>query len=277
MSKLENLESISLWRTLVTPADVKLLSDLPKLERFYVNDQTSDSSSWVAAIQALPHLTGERHSHHYGTQDITQFPKGLTELEVLSANAHQLQYCGRFNRLRGVSLKYDVSDNDLKYLSGISSIEGIKIQSEKATASFAPFGTGFENLKSLAIWTPIMSRTGMEAISKLRNLHTLCFRTRANPDLSYLTQLPDLSELDLRSTPIDDESQTHLLKMKGLKKLDLRGTNLSLDAIERLENGLPHCEVTPSPALWRATLPKRLQNRRKKPQVKSCILGPGCD
>jgi hypothetical protein len=62
-------------------------------------------------------------------------------------------------------------------------------------------------------------------------------------DLFGLYSFPSLTDLDLARTRIIDVSVPFLIATKGLKRLDIRGTEISEDGVASLRGGLPSCEI----------------------------------
>jgi hypothetical protein len=62
-------------------------------------------------------------------------------------------------------------------------------------------------------------------------------RRRVAPQWGYLLHW------DLTGTPITDEGLVHLQGLTNLRVLDLHGTRVTLDGVQRLRQARPHCAV----------------------------------
>ncbi len=61
--------------------------------------------------------------------------------------------------------------------------------------------------------------------------------------MDYLLHWPELKTVVLSQCPITDAGAAKLTQLKGLRKLVLDGTNVTVDAIGRIKSSLPRCEV----------------------------------
>ncbi len=61
--------------------------------------------------------------------------------------------------------------------------------------------------------------------------------------IDYLLHWPELKTVVLSQCPITDAGAAKLTQLKGLRKLVLDGTKVTVDAVGRLKSSLPRCEV----------------------------------
>jgi Leucine-rich repeat (LRR) protein len=96
----------------------------------------------------------------------------------------------------------------------------------------------------------LSERTELANLSKLRGLGNLEFldlsRTPVLPSaLTALRDLPKLRELRLGLTPrVDDSAVDALISLKQLSTLQLGGSQMSSEGLERLRTARPECKVT---------------------------------
>ena len=67
-------------------------------------------------------------------------------------------------------------------------------------------------------------------------------------DLGFIEGLNHLQRLTLRGMPITDAAIKQLSRLKNLKRLDVRDTEISAEGLSRLKVALPACEVEGGPA-----------------------------
>jgi hypothetical protein len=67
--------------------------------------------------------------------------------------------------------------------------------------------------------------------------------TFSNSDLMLLRHFPDLDHVDLSGTSINDLGVPYLISLKKLRLVYLRQTNVTADAINRLQAALPACRI----------------------------------
>lgn len=62
--------------------------------------------------------------------------------------------------------------------------------------------------------------------------------------LAILYRFRELRSLNLRDTPITDAGLHHIAALRRLEQLDIRGTRITDDGLRKLQEALPHCEIT---------------------------------
>lgn len=92
----------------------------------------------------------------------------------------------------------------------------------------------------------ILDDTVLQAIASLKELRELKLGYAKFPSrgLAILKTLPKLERLNLTNCPrIDDDAVEHLASWKSLRWVDLNGTRIGKDAVERLRKQRPDCKV----------------------------------
>jgi hypothetical protein len=90
-----------------------------------------------------------------------------------------------------------------------------------------------------------LSHEEVRAISTIKSLEraTLAGTGVDDEDVKQLVVLPRLRVLDLSRTNITDVSVSSLSHLRTLEQLDVRGTKMSSDAVARLRQAVPKCDV----------------------------------
>ena len=85
----------------------------------------------------------------------------------------------------------------------------------------------------------------LRALSRCPNVTTLKLRGSGvmSSGLFTLHYFHSLTDLDLAETPIIDVAVPCLIAQQGLKRLDIRGTEISEEGIAQLRRELPSCEI----------------------------------
>lgn len=127
------------------------------------------------------------------------------------------------------------------------------------------------NLKSLALVLPKISEEDLDCIAKLSSLESLKLEAKNLTSLDKLSVLKDLKILNISYSPIDDVGMEAVFRFKKLERLildgsnvtdkivqrlgelsklshvELVGTNVSPDAIEKLKGAIPDVKVDYEP------------------------------
>jgi hypothetical protein len=108
----------------------------------------------------------------------------------------------------------------------------------------------FKRLRKVALVDAQVSDDGLNNLSRLRWLDVLILRGAplSGDGLAHLTSLPSLTSLDLADTAVDDDQVGALTALTGLTYLDLRGTNVTINGVQRIQAGLPRCQITWGPS-----------------------------
>ena len=103
-------------------------------------------------------------------------------------------------------------------------------------------------LKYLSNWSGFMllDSSTMDCISCFASLEDLDLSDAKGLEHSVVAKfrsLPYLKQLDLSNTDIDDRGAVHLNDLATLKKLVLRGTEISAGMMLQLRHNLPDCSI----------------------------------
>ena len=88
-----------------------------------------------------------------------------------------------------------------------------------------------------------IARLGQVDLTDLNYLSLSLNDELENEDLRFLKRISNLQKLNLRGTEISDDAIVHLVTAKSLRELDIRGTRISSSGLDRLQVALPDCEI----------------------------------
>ncbi|MEK6239651.1 MAG: hypothetical protein N2C14_33445, partial [Planctomycetales bacterium] len=107
---------------------------------------------------------------------------------------------------------------------------------------------GIPELRYLAVTDSEITEIGWRNLKQLRQIRTLSinFQHLKDRDFELLAELDQLTDLSLWNVQVIDTNAVPLGRMKNLRSLELRGTGVSLQAVERLKRENPTLTVTVS-------------------------------
>jgi internalin A len=116
----------------------------------------------------------------------------------------------------------------MKHLKGLHSLEELELPAG-TTDDDLKYVVGLKSLEKLVILGDAYSDEGLKCVGSLTNLKELlcgCKRV-SSAGVKHLAPLVNLEFLDLSESPIDDEALRSLAGMKRLKKLGLNSTKIT--------------------------------------------------
>ena len=205
--------------------------------------------------------------------DLRHLSETLERVSIASSkNAHAFLNEIRHTRVRQLSLyRSNVTDDDLKLIAGMESLEELDLQRTPATDAclatlrslpnlrtlqLGGYGTniadagmkhlpGMQRLEELDLSRTNITDAAMEFVGGITKLRKLSLReVPVNEGLQHLRQLESLESLDLSYAAVNDETLQVLTKLTALKSLDLFGTMVTEDALSELRLALPNCHIT---------------------------------
>ena len=113
--------------------------------------------------------------------------------------------------------------------------------------SIAPIGR-LTSLRTLEIQTTSLSDAGLAPLGSLTQLQSLglSFSERIGSSgwIALAGRLPQLLEVNLGWTAVDDSAIDSFFRMPHLTNLDLTGSEVTKEGVARLQEARPHMEVT---------------------------------
>ncbi len=127
--------------------------------------------------------------------------------------------------LRLLSLVSDVmTDDGLAFLARETELEELRIGGQRTIITD-------DALKHVA------------GLTQLRSFSVNCARDITDAGMIHLGELVELRALRLATTRVSDERIDDILRFRKLEMLDVRGTEISDEGIERLQAELPNCRI----------------------------------
>ena len=258
LSGLANLKSIDV----ISPVDQLGMDDDECLKRLPAIDGVDEliyrgyiTESALGNVARLRHLKrlilryydGDRATPLSDERDFSVLRscaelRELTIVDYPDLSAKTMQGLGGLSQLERLSISGNgAQQRDIRSLGSLPMLRelAVGVNSGLEPAVFA-FLSMFRGRHSTIAIKHVEGLSGFPRLEKLdlngTDIHS--------PDLQFVEALSALRELDLSNCPdIDDAAAIYLKKMKGLKRLNLEGTNITNDIAESIDDALPDCEV----------------------------------
>ncbi|MFP6901366.1 MAG: hypothetical protein VCA36_10510 [Opitutales bacterium] len=204
----------------VTDDSLALVSGIPTLEDLSLGNCRSVTNRGLAQVAKLKNLRSVNLVSTQVDDAGLAVLAGAKNLESLNLN---------FTRVRG---------SGLVHLAGLPKLASITLNPNRNTADktqidLSPLGKGFPALRSLKVGGNRITDAHLAALTNLKNLQSLTFRTLGftqitDGGLAAVASFPNLRELRINgSVKVTDLGVAHLGKLKNLEKLDLGRTRIS--------------------------------------------------
>lgn len=133
-----------------------------------------------------------------------------------------------------------ITDNDLDMLSGFKHLSTIFMNGPNITDSTLMHIGKLHNLSELSLNNGSFTDFGLSQLRDLGQLNVLDISYNAvdGHGLRRLSHLP-IEHLDLCGVPVSDDVVPVLCSFARLKTLDVRGTSISREGMERLQHSMP--------------------------------------
>lgn len=208
------------------------LSNFHKLKKLMLtNENITGEEAFNGLIKAHPPL------RELEIQDCPLTDEGIAKLSLALESTTQLTLT-RCRKFTGLGFKnYLGNCNQLKELHLIACLS----LTDEGLEFLAP---AIKQLQILDLIRINIGNKGIAAIvANCQNLKKLCLMNCPITDVQLQTLLPVLNkieDLNLGNTHITDESLTVLLSCKHLKRLNLRGSRITEEGLQKLKAALPH-------------------------------------
>lgn len=292
LANLKTLEKLDLDGTCVEPKDLSLLSDLSNLRELNLrkgNGSRYNTKDWIMVCKFIPSLQVWNGNVFCGDagelQNLSENLAGIKLLVVgnFSENVDSdLILLSKFSKLENLHIEANMLHD--KGLRSVSQNESLAELNLSCPVTGEAFDNGFSQLKKLKIYSSCINNKGLQAIGRLTQLEDLSLVftdwKKGKEDFSPISKLQKLRSLEISNAAIGDESLPHILKLKNLKRLNLARTQFSLAAMEKLENTLAGCRVTPSVKQIKAAMERELGSRlpaAAPAASKTVLVETGCD
>ncbi len=180
----------------------------------------------------------------------------FTPANNITVTDDALKHLSSFKSLRRLELPPTTSNEGLKQIAGLTSLEELHLLGSRYQPSVTTSvsSTSLVHMKDMVnlreLWFPsgyrIEDNSDLAHLRNLKNLQSMSYdfsRQITDEGLEHLSALKSLQRLNLQDSEITDQGLVHVEKMKGLKELSLYGTKVSPTAVKRLKSALPECDV----------------------------------
>ena len=240
---MTNLRALDLYRTRITNAGVARLSSLPQLTDVDLRYTRVTSNGVEALRAALPQAKVQfigaatmRAKDTGAARPVSDTEEGVAAWVKAIGGKASLED----GHLRVVDLATTpVSDAQLAFLSKLSRLEELHLQATQVGDLSIQALAGLPRLRLLDLSNSTVSDAGLATLAKLGSLEvlrlagTLVEGQVEGLGLDQLAALPNLRELDLGATRLDDRALPGVGKLTGLTRLRLSYTEIS-------DGGLQH-------------------------------------
>ena len=179
--------------------------------------------------------------------------KSLSHLKLLkrlylaetSVTGQGLELLARCNQLEALNLSGTrVNDDDMTLISGFSNIRWLNVQGTSITDKSLQHIGALMRLEFLCLDGTDMTDAGLVYLSQLVNLRQLFFSDTqvTGRELKHLAELHELEYLLLpRRCRIEDDHLVLFYGLTKLKKVNLKGADVSSEGLSKLQESLPAC------------------------------------
>jgi hypothetical protein len=233
VGKLPRLRELSVWNGNVSDAGLKHLAGMD-LETLTLYD-TLITGSGLVYLKDMPNL---RSLTIGGMQGETIGDAGLQPLEGL----HGLR------RLMVVETK--ITDNGLCHIGGLTNLEELDLSRNQITDKGLEHLCRLSALRTLHLEETRVTGTGFQWLGRMSRIRELFLTESpvADVGLGHLKDLTDLRVLNLYLTEVTDAGLVQLEKLVTLETVELRETHVTAAGAKRLQKALPKCEVIWEPS-----------------------------
>jgi hypothetical protein len=198
---------------------------------------------------------------------VRQHPVRVIAFEVLLQWGVETRLPKDFETVKFLDLTgFDVPDGTLKEVAKLQGLTGLELHNAKFTDKGLKQLTNLKRLTWIGLDEKQMSDATLRALREAGLLHAvaaasakdgkrptsaaevvslaLCRGPLTDAGLKELSELKNMTWLDLRDTQITDAGLTELVGLKNLTRLLLQGTRVTDAGIAVLHKALPKCEIS---------------------------------
>lgn len=227
------LQTLRIDHTTISGDGIKLLAALRSLQDLSLaNTPVTDID--LGALRSLSSLTALDLSHtgitHLGLKELTTFPSLKTlNINHTKINQEGLVVLGGIRLLENLSLSNTGISGGIDALKPLKSLRTLEAAALNITDDDLKTLSGFKSLKTLDISKSAITDSGMKWIQPLASLEHLKLSQTSISDegLSKLAKLSNLRTLDLAGTRVTNAGMQHLAAMANLQKVDVSHTSVT--------------------------------------------------
>jgi Leucine-rich repeat (LRR) protein len=238
LAEVPGLKRLDLSLTRISDRGLRALKNLPAVEELnlYFAEQITDEG--VSIVKNWKHL---RRLNVRGTKitDATlEFLAGVPTLEWLDIGWAQitdtgLEHLSSLSNLRHLAMGGNkLTDTSLQFLRQMPQLEYLDIGGAQRTDS--------------GLWSLSLTETGVQAIASVTALRELRMAGSSVTvrGLDLLRGLTKLERLNLQACKrLRDDAAATLAQFRSLRELDVKDSGLSEQAVARIRQSLPDCQV----------------------------------
>jgi len=246
LAELASLKVLTLRYTAITDEGLKRLQGMKNLQ-FLKLSGTRVSDAGLAHLRSLAALKSLDLTHTSMTDAGAERIAALAGLENLTLKDARvgdgfLKHIGNLKNLRSLNLDWTgVTDVGVQQLAALPRLEVIAVRGTGVTEAGLAALKGLSQLRILSLSRLPITDTGLATIGELKNLQNLSLdQTRVgNAGLAHLGGLSQLATLDLSRTAVTEDGLASLQRLKNLRILSLQGlpglTDTAVPKILRLK------------------------------------------
>ncbi|MDD3818297.1 MAG: CotH kinase family protein [Actinomycetota bacterium] len=203
--------------------DISALAELKELE--YLNIHSNREIESIAPIADLTNLKTliMRNVNIRNEVELLKNLKNLERLNIRNCDIPDISFIAGLTKLKELDLRYNNDVVDISALSNLKELEYLDLYSNKYVESIAPIAD-LANLKTLIIEN-LYRINDIELLGNLKNLQILDMHDCRVQDISFISRLTNLKELNLSYNNARDFSP--LGNLNNLEILDLSSTGIT--------------------------------------------------
>lgn len=231
----------------ITDAGLKHVGGLNRLETLVLR-RTQVTDDGLRSIEALAQLrTLQIIDARIGDAGMDRIAR-LTRLESLSLERTRLSDAGLVKleslpKIVGLNLAdTNITDVGLKSVAEMRTLQGLVLDGTKISAAGLEQLGGLPKLRSLSLNRTSITDSGLRHLRALPKLKSLAIGY-SRVTGQGLVCLQGLTEVSLEGADVTDASLDFLRQLPKLVCVNLRNTKIAAEAVRRLEQSLPKCEI----------------------------------
>ena len=273
LPNLTTVSHVSCKRTRIGNEGLTLLASIPSLKTLYIEspDITDIGVSHLSGCANMEQLSLKTCSITYkSAASIGQLSKlnllnmsfteiddraladlsNLKNLEILNIGDTKitgdgLKHLSSFSKLHllyfnGCAL---VTAEDLKELQSCSQLQTLQVSWEHITEESTAYLQSIASLRTLAVTSGQKDNIDLRWFQRLKNLSNLDLRLFRDEDLQYVSELKNVSSLQVMNSRISDAGLQYIVAATQLRYLNISGTSVTKAGVASLNNALRECAI----------------------------------
>ena len=235
LKTLKSLESFHLCKRDIIDSDLEFVADLPKLTHLELiaensygdqSDLTDDCADFLVRAKSLESIYFEGTAK-FTDAFMSKITKGLPSLKNLDLSCPELtnnslrMLATRSKKLQRLQLRSDqITDTGVGHIANATHLRELRLYSNSLSKQCLQHMAPFKKLQDLELTLPAIDDNGARVLANLRQLESLI----------------------LRETEFTDRQIEMFRNHPRLKRVFIRGSNLSADVVVKLIGDIPDLE-----------------------------------